>query len=78
MDGHGRHSAIFWWMRDNHDRLLAANRLRAENGQANDWTGVIAELESLGLTDRKGNPPTIDAVRKTWDRVRKDVARESE
>ena len=76
MAGHGRHSQLFLWMRENYDRLLAATRLRAERGLVNDWAAMVSELQALGLTDRKGNPPTVNTVRKTWDRVRKDVARE--
>ncbi len=35
-----------------------------------DWTALAEVFAKAGLTDRRGNPPTGEAARKTWQRVR--------
>lgn len=43
-------------------------------GRKIHWSEVCAELAALGETDTKGKPPTEVNARKTWQRVRKQVA----
>jgi len=38
------------------------------------WIGVAETLAELGITDVNGNPPKAASVRRTWWRVRRDVA----
>jgi hypothetical protein len=61
-------SLLFYWMIENHDRLIAAwpsNCVR--------WAGLCAEFQARGLTDRNGNPASIRTAKETWVRARKAV-----
>jgi hypothetical protein len=40
-----------------------------------DWTALSEALGKAGLTDRTGKPPKPETARKTWQTVRKDMAR---
>jgi hypothetical protein len=53
------------WMTLNHDAF--AERLERFKP---DWTALAEVFAKSGLTDRRGNPPTAEATRKTWQRVR--------
>lgn len=58
---------LYWWMRDHYDRLSAAK------GRP-DWKLAAAEFAALGLKDHAGNLPSPETARKTWFRVRRDMA----
>lgn len=63
------HSPVYLWLRRNHDGLLAQfgnTRIR--------WASVAATLVALGVTDANGAPPRAATIRRTWWRVRRDVA----
>lgn len=63
------HSPVYLWLRRNHDGLLAQfgdTRIR--------WASMAATLVSLGVTDANGAPPRAATIRRTWWRVRRDVA----
>lgn len=62
-------SSLYRWMQQNHDELAAA---LAEAGRPN-WKAITAEFAADGLTDADGNPPSQEAVRQTWWKVRKGV-----
>lgn len=63
------HSPVYLWLRQNHDGLVAqfgGTRIR--------WASVAAALVELGVTDANGAPPRAATIRRTWWRVRRDVA----
>lgn len=63
------HSPVYLWLRRNHDGLLAQfgdTRIR--------WASVADTLTALGVTDANGAPPRAATIRRTWWRVRRDVA----
>jgi len=62
-------STLYRWMQRNYDGFGAA---LAEAGRPN-WKAITAELVADGLTDADGKPPSQEAVRQTWWKVRKAV-----
>ena len=66
--GAGR-SLLYRWMRTNH-----AEFARAFEAERPSWEALCAEFAEAGLIDRTGKPPSTATARKTWERVRKDVA----
>ena len=62
------HSALYHWMRQNHDRLTA---LFEDSPPA--WATLAETFGQMGLTDREGKSPAPKTVRMTWYRVRLDV-----
>jgi len=62
-------SPVYVWMRRNHTRLATQF-----SGVRVQWAGVAAKLDELGIKDVNGNPPKAASVRRTWWRVRRDVA----
>ncbi len=62
-------SQVYLWMKRNHARLAAQFE-----GVRVQWAGVAETLASLGIRDVNGNPPKAASVRRTWWRVRRDVA----
>jgi hypothetical protein len=64
-------SSLQTWMRENHDAF--AERLAERIA---DWEVLVALFADGGLTDRYGNPPKPETARKTWHRVRAQVAAE--
>jgi hypothetical protein len=64
------HSALYHWMRQNHDRLIA---LFEDSAPA--WAILADTFGRMGLTDREGKSPAPKTVRMTWYRVRLDVTR---
>jgi len=64
------HSALYNWMRQNHDRLTA---LFEDSSPA--WAILAETFGRMGLTDREGKSPAPRTVRMTWYRVRLDVTR---
>jgi hypothetical protein len=67
--GPGRRSALYLWLRDNHDALTAAF---AQNAPA--WGSLASYLGEHGIMDGDAKPPTARGTRDAWWRVRKDVA----
>jgi hypothetical protein len=63
-------SALFWWLYDNHDRVL-----HAANGARISWRELCSSFADQGITDRDGKAPSIGTARLTWWRVRKERAR---
>jgi hypothetical protein len=64
------HSALYHWMRQNHDSLTA---LFEDSSPA--WAILAETFGRMGLTDREGKSPAPKTVRMTWYRVRLDVTR---
>ncbi len=62
-------SEVYVWMKRHHTRLAAQFE-----GVRVQWAGVAAKLAELGIKDVNGNPPKAASVRRTWWRVRRDVA----
>jgi len=62
-------SALYRWLRANHDEFLR------DWGDGADWPAFVQAFAALGLTDRTGKPPVPETARKTWLQVRKDVAK---
>lgn len=66
--GHARKSALYLWLRTNHDRLVA------EFGNNPPSWGRFAEvLGAHGVLDGDGKPPSARGARGAWYRVRQDV-----
>ena len=63
-------SPLFWYLFEHHDEIVAAAR-----GQRMRWQSLCATFEALGLTDRSGQAPSAETARRTWKRVRREVAR---
>jgi len=59
-----RHSALFYWMLEHHDRLIDA-----WSGKHVRWAAACAQFAIMGLTDIKGNPPSVPVARHTWTNV---------
>jgi hypothetical protein len=62
-------SPLWRWMHRNHDRLSA---LFEEAPPA--WEVLVETFGGMGLTDRAGRNPTAETARKTWYRVRQNIA----
>ena len=62
-------SPVYGWLKQNHARLAAQF-----SGVRVQWGEVAARLAELGVVDVNGNPPKAATVRRTWWRVRRDVA----
>jgi hypothetical protein len=61
---------LYPWLRT---RYAAFQTLLAE-ARRPDWKQIAIALAKLGVTDAKGNPPSAAITRKTWWKVRQDVA----
>jgi hypothetical protein len=66
-------SSLFWWMVENHDQLASA-----VGGRRLQWTRLCGRFAKLGLTDANGHTPSEQTARKTWQRVRRAVAKARE
>jgi hypothetical protein len=62
-------SPLWRWMHRNHDRLSA---LFEQAPPA--WEILVETFGGMGLTDRAGKNPTPETARKTWYRVRRNIA----
>ena len=62
-------SPLFRWMHRNHASLQDAIGVA---GRPN-WRALAETFGSLGLTDATGKPPTSEAARQTWLKVKKEV-----
>jgi hypothetical protein len=60
------------WMAEN--KAAFAGRLVT---QKPDWSALAKVFSDAGLLDARGNPPTAEATRKTWQRVRGPVRRKA-
>ena len=69
LSGRGRHghSALYWWIWDHYDELAKHRQGRA------DWISATEGFAGLGLTNKDGSPLKRENVRKTWERVVRDV-----
>lgn len=65
------HSSVYWYLRDHHDALVAEF---AQVARPN-WRGMAEAFAGLGLADHAGKPASPEAIRMTWWRVRRDVAK---
>jgi hypothetical protein len=70
--GRTARSSLYRWLRANHDQFLEVWN------DAADWPAFARSFSALGLTDRNGNAPAPKTARRTWLRVRLDVARSKE
>ena len=62
-------SPVYAWLKQNHARLATQF-----SGVRVQWAVVAARLAELGIVDVNGSPPKAATVRRTWWRVRRDVA----
>jgi hypothetical protein len=62
-------SSLWRWMHRNHDRLSA---LFEQAPPA--WDVLVETFGGMGLTDRAGKKPSAETARKTWYRVRRNIA----
>jgi hypothetical protein len=67
--GGGRHSAVWWFLRDRHDAIAA----QIERDGAN-WQAMADTLAEQGVVDRAGKRATPRVIGRTWARVTKHVA----
>ena len=66
-----RRSEVYRWLRDRYAEI-------EEMMTAHDpsWHVIAAEIAREGISGGRGRPPTGRAVRRIWQRVRRDVAKE--
>lgn len=62
-------SSLYQWLRRRHDSFAEHVGTVRPN-----WAALATEFAALGLTDSSGQAATAERVRKTWWRVRRDVA----
>jgi hypothetical protein len=68
--GRGRKSAVYLWLRQNHDELEAAFKVNAPS-----WPAMADYLGKSGIKGGDGNRPTPAGVRSAWARVVDDIAK---
>src|SRR5271165_2251872 len=59
---------IYSWLRAHHEAV--AERLASQEAT---WPSLAAEMTTHGVTGRRGNPPSANAVLKVWQRVCGDL-----
>jgi len=69
--GEGRHSQLWWFLRDQHDEIAAHI---AAHGT--DWKAMAEELATRGVTNRASEAASPRMVSQTWRRVTKRVQAE--
>ncbi len=69
--GPPRRSKLFRWLRGEY-RTLAT----VLNGPEPDWIEAAAGVAAKGLVGANGKPPTPNALRQMWQRVRRDEEKE--
>ena len=67
--GAWEHSALFRFLREHHDAIL-----ERQNGERMNWRALCAYFGQCGLTNVKGEAPSISCARKTWYRVRRSFS----
>jgi hypothetical protein len=64
-------SPLYWWLVEQYHELTGDGSSRRQ-----DWTDHCKRMARLGVVDANGKPPNIEAARKAWQVVRKEVAAE--
>jgi hypothetical protein len=67
--GSHRRAVLYRWMLERHDKLSAMF-----GGNRINWISMAASFNSLGFRNANGDELKPEAVRKTWDRVKKRQA----
>ena len=74
MERNPRRGQVYWFLRDEHDTILAKTQ-----GRPIAWGPVLADIQRLGLKNANGQPVTSEnTLRSTWARVRRDKRRDAE
>jgi hypothetical protein len=69
---YGGRSDLYRWLRTNHRRLSRKMaRLQAT------WAVLAEEVASVGVKNTKGQPPSVDSVRRIWATVCRDLEAEA-
>ena len=64
----GAYSAVYLWLYDHHDELVAQFQAAPVR-----WEALAATMAGMGVLNAKGIKPRSDSVRRTWWRVRQHV-----
>jgi hypothetical protein len=64
-------SGLFWWLLEHHDELRQA---AAEGGLGIPWRALCPEFSVLGITASGGKAVTPAIAKRTWQRVRRELA----
>jgi len=63
-------SPLFWWLLKHHAEIAESAK-----GRRMRWEPLLRRVLARGLTDGSAKSPTAETVRKTWWKVRREVAR---
>ena len=66
-------SPLFWWLLEHHAEIA-----QTAKGRRMRWGPLLKRVLARGLTDGSGKSPTAETVRKTWWKVRREVAQTAE
>jgi len=66
-------SPLFWWLLKHHAEIA-----QIAKGRRMRWEPLLRRVLARGLTDGSAKSPTAETVRKTWWKVRREVARATE
>jgi len=66
-------SPLFWWLLEHHAEIAEIAK-----GRRMRWEPLLRRVLARGLTDGSAKSPTAETVRKTWWKVRREVARAKE
>jgi len=66
-------SPLFWWLLKHHAEIAESAK-----GRRMRWEPLLRRILARGLTDGSAKSPTAETVRKTWWKVRREVARARE
>ena len=69
--GPARRSKLFRWLRGEYRKLAPVL-----NGPEPDWIEAAAGIAAKGVLGANGKPPTPNALRQMWQRVRRDEEKE--
>lgn len=64
-------SSLYRWLAENHDGIAEA----ATHKRVVGWSELASDFAALGLLDGSGKPPSPQSARKTWSRVKADIAK---
>ena len=64
-------SSLYRWLAENHDGIAEA----VVGGRVIGWSKLVEDFAALGLVDGSGKPPSPQSARKTWGRVKADIAK---
>jgi hypothetical protein len=62
-------SPLFWWLVEQYGELTADGASSRQN-----WSRHCETMARDGVVDARGKPPNVEAARKAWQVVRKEVA----